>query len=142
MKKVEKNSTVTVHYTGRLEDGTVFDSSREDGRDPLTAQLGQGNLIAGFENGLIDMVSGDKKTVEIESVDAYGEYNDFMIQEVPKEQMPGEVEVGMPLEAQTQMGPIKFIVKEIKDETVVLDGNHPLAGKKLIFDLEVVDVKN
>jgi FKBP-type peptidyl-prolyl cis-trans isomerase 2 len=141
MKKVEKNSTVTVHYTGRLEDGTIFDSSMVEGREPLTAQLGQGQLISGFENGLIDMSTGDKKTVEIESVDAYGEYNDFMVQEVPKEQMPGEVEVGMPLEAQTQMGPIKFVVKEVKDETVVLDANHPLAGKKLIFDLEVVGVE-
>jgi FKBP-type peptidyl-prolyl cis-trans isomerase SlpA len=141
MKKVEKNSTVTVHYTGRLEDGTIFDSSMVEGREPLTAQLGQGQLINGFENGLIDMSTGDKKTVEIESVDAYGEYNDYMVQEVPKEQMPGEVEVGMPLEAQTQMGPIKFVVKEVKDETVVLDANHPLAGKKLIFDLEVVDVQ-
>lgn len=141
MKKVEKNSTVTVHYTGRLEDGTIFDSSMVEGREPLTAQLGQGQLINGFENGLIDMSTGDKKTVEIESVDAYGEYNDYMVQEVPKKQMPGEVEVGMPLEAQTQMGPIKFVVKEVKDETVVLDANHPLAGKKLIFDLEVVDVQ-
>jgi FKBP-type peptidyl-prolyl cis-trans isomerase SlpA len=141
MKKVEKNSTVTVHYTGRLEDGTIFDSSMVEGREPLTAQLGQGQLINGFENGLIDMSTGDKKTVEIESSDAYGEYNDYMVQEVPKEQMPGEVEVGMPLEAQTQMGPIKFVVKEVKDETVVLDANHPLAGKKLIFDLEVVDVQ-
>ena len=141
MKKVEKNSTVTVHYTGRLEDGSIFDSSMVEGRDPLTAQLGQGQLISGFENGLIDMFVGDKKTVEIESIDAYGEYINEMVQEVPKEQMPGEVEVGMPLEAQTQMGPIKFVVKEIKENSVVVDANHPLAGKKLIFDLEVLNVE-
>lgn len=141
MKKVETNSTVTVHYTGRLEDGTVFDSSTVDGRGPLVATLGEGQLIKGFENGLLDMLVGDKRTVEIESTDAYGEYSDHMIQEVEKSQMPGEVEVGTTLQAQTQMGPVNFVVKEVKDETVVLDANHPLAGQKLIFDLEVIDVQ-
>jgi FKBP-type peptidyl-prolyl cis-trans isomerase SlpA len=140
MKKVETNSTVTVHYTGRLEDGSVFDSSMVEGREPLVATLGQGQLISGFENGLHEMVVGDKKTVELTPDHAYGEYNDEMIQEVPKEQLPGDVEIGMPLEAQTQMGPIRFVVKEIKDDSVILDANHPLAGKKLIFDLEVVNI--
>ena len=140
MKKVETNSTVTVHYTGRLEDGNVFDSSMVEGREPLVATLGQGQLIPGFENGLHEMSIGDKKTVEISPENAYGEYNNEMIQEVPKEQLPGDVEVGMPLEAQTQMGPIRFVVKEVKDESVILDANHPLAGKKLIFDLEVVNI--
>jgi FKBP-type peptidyl-prolyl cis-trans isomerase 2 len=141
MKKVETNSTVTVNYTGRLEDGSVFDSSNVEGREPLKATLGQGQLIKGFENGLHEMSVGDKKTVEILPEDAYGEYNDFMIQEVPKEQMPGEVEIGMPLQAQTQMGPVNFVVKEVKEDVVILDANHPLAGKKLIFDLEVVDIE-
>lgn len=140
MKKVETNSTVTVNYTGRLEDGSIFDSSVVEGRDPLVATLGQGQLIPGFENGLHEMSIGDKKTVEISPENAYGEYNNEMVQEVPKEQLPGDVEVGMPLEAQTQMGPIRFVVKEIKDESVILDANHPLAGKKLIFDLEVVNI--
>jgi len=140
MKKVETNSTVTVHYTGRLEDGSVFDSSMVEGREPLVATLGQGQLISGFENGLHEMVVGDKKTVELTPDHAYGEYNDEMIQEGPKKQSPGDVEIGMPLEAQTQMGPIRFVVKEIKDESVILDANHPLAGKKLIFDLEVVNI--
>jgi FKBP-type peptidyl-prolyl cis-trans isomerase SlpA len=132
---------VTVNYTGRLEDGSVFDSSNVEGREPLKATLGQGQLIKGFENGLHEMSVGDKKTVEILPEDAYGEYNDFMIQEVPKEQMPGEVEIGMPLQAQTQMGPVNFVVKEVKEDVVILDANHPLAGKKLIFDLEVVDIE-
>jgi len=140
MKKVEANSTVTVHYTGRLEDGNVFDSSMVEGREPLVVTLGQGQLISGFENGLHEMVVGDKKTVELTPDHAYGEYNDEMIQEVPKEQLPNDVELGMPLEAQTQMGPIRFVVKEIKDDSVILDANHPLAGKKLIFDLEVVNI--
>ena len=138
MKKVLSDSTVTVNYTGRLEDGTIFDSSTVEGREPMTTKLGQGQLIKGFEEGLVDMSEGDKKTVEIESAEAYGEYLDYLIQEVEKSQMPGEVEVGMPLQAQTEMGVVQFVVKEVKDETVVLDANHPLAGKKLIFDLEVV----
>lgn len=140
MKKVLSDSTVTVNYTGRLEDGTIFDSSTVEGREPMTTKLGQGQLIKGFEEGLVDMSEGDKKTVEIESTEAYGEYLDYLIQEVEKSQMPGEVEVGMPLQAQTEMGVVQFVVKEVKDETVVLDANHPLAGKKLIFDLEVVSI--
>jgi FKBP-type peptidyl-prolyl cis-trans isomerase SlpA len=140
MKKVLSDSTVTVNYTGRLEDGTIFDSSTVEGREPMTTKLGQGQLIKGFEEGLVDMSEGDKKTDEIESTEAYGEYLDYLIQEVEKSQMPGEVEVGMPLQAQTEMGVVQFVVKEVKDETVVLDANHPLAGKKLIFDLEVVSI--
>ena len=140
MKKVLSDSTVTVNYTGRLEDGTIFDSSMVEGREPMTTKLGQGQLIKGFEEGLIDMSEGDKKTVEIESAEAYGEYLDYLIQEVEKSQMPGEVEVGMPLQAQTEMGVVQFVVKEVKDETIVLDANHPLAGKKLIFDLELVSI--
>ena len=140
MKKVLSDSTVTVNYTGRLEDGTIFDSSTVEGREPMTTKLGQGQLIKGFEEGLVDMSEGDKKTVEIESSEAYGEYLDYLIQEVEKSQMPGEVEVGMPLQAQTEMGVVQFVVKEVKDETVVLDANHPLAGKKLIFDLELVSI--
>jgi FKBP-type peptidyl-prolyl cis-trans isomerase 2 len=141
MKKIQNGDTVTVNYTGRLVDGTVFDSSLNEGREPLVVKLGEGNLIKGFENGLIDMVVGDKKTVEIEVEDAYGVYNDYMIQEVPKEQMPGDVEVGTPLQASTQMGVVNFIVKEVKEDVVILDANHPLAGEKLIFDLEVLEVQ-
>jgi peptidylprolyl isomerase len=141
MKKIQNGDTVTVNYTGRLVDGTVFDSSLNEGREPLVVKLGEGNLIKGFENGLIDMIVGDKKTVEIEVEDAYGVYNDYMIQEVPKEQMPGDVEVGTPLQASTQMGVVNFIVKEVKEDVVILDANHPLAGEKLIFDLEVLEVQ-
>jgi len=141
MVKITSNSTVTVNYTGKLEDGSIFDSSLNEGRDPLTATLGQGQLIKGFEDGLIDMEVGDKKTVEIESDMAYGQHNEAMIQEVPKEQVPEGVMVGNMLQANTQMGPINFRVMEVNEESVKLDGNHPLAGKKLIFDLEVLEVK-
>jgi len=97
-------------------------------------------LIKGFEDGLVDMEVGQTKTIEIPANEAYGEYLDYLIQEVPKSQMPGEVEVGTPLMADTQMGTVQFIVKEVNDETVILDANHPLAGKNLIFDLELVSI--
>jgi FKBP-type peptidyl-prolyl cis-trans isomerase 2 len=140
MVKITNNSTVTVNYTGKLEDGTVFDSSLNEGREPLTVTLGQGQLIKGFEDGLIDMEVGHKKTIEIESDMAYGQYNENMIQEVPKDKVPEGVVVGHMLQANTPMGPINFRVIEVGDENVKLDGNHPLAGKKLIFDLEVLEV--
>jgi FKBP-type peptidyl-prolyl cis-trans isomerase 2 len=139
MKKVQNGDTVTVNYTGMLEDGTIFDTSMVEGREPIVAKLGEGNLIPGFENGLINMEKGEKKKVTLPPSEAYGDYREDMIQEVPKEQMPGEVEVGISLQADTQYGPINFIVKEVKEETVILDANHPLAGKTLVFDLEVVD---
>lgn len=141
MKKIEKTSKVTVHYTGKLEDGSVFDTSLSEGRDPLVAKLGEGQLIPGFESGLLDMTVGDKRTVEIEPANAYGEYQDFMLQEVPLENLPSDVEVGAMLQAETQMGLINFVVKEIKESTAILDANHPLAGKKLIFDLEVLEIE-
>jgi FKBP-type peptidyl-prolyl cis-trans isomerase SlpA len=140
MKKVANDSTVTVNYTGRLEDGTVFDSSMVEGREPLKTQLGQGQLIKGFEAGLIDMSEGEKKTIEIESADAYGEYNPEMINEIPKTQVPEGVKEGEMLQGMGPMGPVNVKVVEVKEETVVLDANHPLAGKKLIFDLEVVSI--
>jgi FKBP-type peptidyl-prolyl cis-trans isomerase 2 len=141
MKKIKNGDTVKVHYTGRLEDGDVFDTSMVDGREPITVTLGENSLIVGFENGLIDMAVGEKKTIEIKCSEAYGEYNDGMIQEVPKSQMPGEVEIGMSLQSQTEMGVIQFLVKEIKEESVILDANHKLAGKDLIFDLEVLEIQ-
>ena len=141
MKKIKNGDTVKVHYTGRLEDGDVFDTSMVDGREPITVTLGENSLIVGFENGLIDMAVGEKKTIEIKCSEAYGEYNDGMIQEVPKSQMPGEVEVGMSLQSQTEMGVIQFLVKANKEDSVILDANHKLAGKDLIFDLEVLEIQ-
>jgi FKBP-type peptidyl-prolyl cis-trans isomerase SlpA len=140
MKKVLNDSTVIVHYTGKLEDGTIFDTSLAEGREPLTTTLGQGQLIKGFESGLVDMLEGDKKTIEIESVDAYGDHVVDMIIEVAKDKVPEEVFVGQVLQTNGPMGPSFVKVMEIKDEVVVIDANHPLAGKKLIFDLEVVGI--
>ena len=141
MEKIKNGDTVSVNYTGRLEDGTVFDSSLSEGRSPLEVVLGQGMLIKGFENGLIDMVKGEKKTIEIEHTEAYGDVINEMIVEIPKTNVPPNVEVGHMLQGNSPQGPINVKVVEIKEDTVILDGNHPLAGKKLFFDLEVMDVK-
>lgn len=141
MKKVDVNSTVTVNYTGKLEDGSVFDSSLNEGRDPLKATLGQGNLIPGFEKGLIDMQEGDKKTISIPFNEAYGERRDELIAEVPKDRVPEEVEVGQMLQTMTQQGPMNVLVKEVNENTVILDANHPLAGKNLTFELELISVE-
>lgn len=141
MEKITQNSTVTVNYTGKLEDGTIFDTSLVEGREPLKAKLGEGQLIPGFESGLIDMIVGENKTIEINPTEAYGEYNNELIVEVPKNNVPENVEVDMMLQTFGPMGPSIVKVLEIKDEVVVLDANHPLAGKKLIFDLEVVGVE-
>lgn len=140
MSKVQIDSTVTVHYTGRLEDGSVFDSSLTDGREPIKATLGQGQLIPGFESGLIDMAIGDKKTIEIEHTDAYGEVNPDMVAEVPKDKVPEGVEVGTMLQTFGPAGPMPVKVIGVNEDTVTIDANHPLAGKKLIFELEVVGV--
>jgi len=102
--------------------------------------LGQNQLIKGFENGLIDMLEGDKKTVEIEPMDAYGDHNPEMIIEIPSTNVPPDVQVGQMLQGNSPQGPVNVKVLEIKEDVVVLDGNHPLAGKKLIFDLEVVGI--
>lgn len=141
MSKVNANSTVTVHYTGRLDDGSVFDSSLNEGREPLKATLGQGQLIPGFESGLIDMTIGDKKTIEIPHTEAYGDVVEDLFITVPKTQVPEGVQVGALLQTMGPNGPSVVKVTEVQDEVVVIDANHPLAGKKLIFDLEVVEVE-
>ena len=140
MKKVDVNSTVTVNYTGKLEDGSVFDSSLNEGREPLKATLGQGSLIPGFEKGLLEMSEGETKTIAIPYTEAYGDLRDELIAEVPKDRVPEGVEVGQVLQTMGPMGPSFVKVMEVKDEVVVIDANHPLAGKKLIFDLEVVGI--
>ena len=140
MTKIKNGDNVSVHYTGKLEDGSVFDTSLSEGREPLTVTLGQGQLIPGFENGLIDMTVGEMKTIEIEPENAYGDIKPQMVSEVPLSQVPEGVKAGDMLQGQNQFGPVSVVVTEIKESTVVLDMNHPLAGKKLIFDLEVVSV--
>ncbi|NNC69270.1 MAG: peptidylprolyl isomerase [Flavobacteriaceae bacterium] len=142
MSKVKNNDTVKVHYTGKLNDGNVFDSSVERG-EPIEFTLGKGQLIPGFEKGLIDMKVKEKKTIRIPKEEAYGETRSELIQEVPKSQLPEDLEpkVGMGLTSKTQDGQdINLIVRDVKSDSVVVDGNHPLAGQELVFDLEVVEI--
>lgn len=141
MEKINENSTVTVHYTGKFEDGQIFDTSHTDGREPLKAQLGQGQLIKGFENGLIGLSVGDVKTVEVPFTEGYGNVIPELIQEVSKEQMPEGVDVGSFLQTNGPTGPMVVKVTEVKEDVVVIDANHPLAGKNLIFELEVLEVE-
>ena len=142
MKQVKNGDTVKVHYTGKFEDGTVFDSSLSEGREPLKATLGQGQLIKGFENGLIDMIVGDKKTIHLEPSEAYGEPNPEAIIDVPKNQLPEELIEGQMLQGSGPQGMFLVKVLEIGEETAKLDHNHPMAGKKLIFDLELLDIED
>lgn len=138
---VKNDSTVTVNYTGKLTSGEVFDSSLNEGRAPLTAKLGEGKLISGFENALIGMSVGDKKTIEIQPSEAYGDVSEDMIHEIPKDNVPEGVKVNDSLQANGPNGAVANVtVIEVKENTVVLDANHPLAGKPLVFDLEVVDI--
>lgn len=140
MKKVETTSKVKVHYTGRLEDGTIFDTSIAEGREPLEIELGLGQLIKGFEDGLIGMSEGEKKTIEISVEDGYGQPKPEFINEVPKTNVPEGIQVGESLQGSGPQGPVNVQVVAVNDDTVTLDANHPLAGKNLIFDLEVIEL--
>lgn len=141
MTQVKSGDAVKVHYTGRLHDGTTFDSS--NGREPLQFKVGEGMVIKGFDNALIGMAVGDTKTVEIPVAEAYGAPNPDMIMEFPKEQFPTDMEpaVGAQLFLSDNMGNnIPAVIVEVKEESVVIDANHMLAGKDLIFDLELVEI--
>jgi len=140
MGQILTNSTVKVHYTGKLEDGEVFDTSLADGREPLEVKLGEGRLIRGFEAGLIGLSVGDKKTVEIEAKDAYGEINDALIVDIPIDRVPSGTSAGDYLQSMTENGPINVRVIKVENDLVTMDANHPLAGQKLIFEIEVLDI--
>jgi FKBP-type peptidyl-prolyl cis-trans isomerase 2 len=141
--KVEKGKKVKVEYEGKLEDGTVFDSSEKHGGEPLEFEIGAKQIIPGFEDGIIGMEKGEEKEIKIEPKDAYGEYNKDLIKKVPKDQLPKEPEpqkgmtlvVGLPNGAQL---PAKIV--EVTDTDVSIDVNHPLAGKTLIFKIKVVEI--
>ena len=135
---IEKGSKVKVHYTGKLNDNEVFDSSKD--KEPLEFTVGEGQLIPGFENGVMGLNAGDKTTIELEPDQAYGPVREELVNEVPKENLPEGVKVGSTLQAQTEQGPVMVRVVELNETIGKVDANHPLAGKKLIFDLEVVEV--
>lgn len=141
MSKAKSGDTVRVHYTGKLQDGTQFDSSA--GRDPLEFSVGAGQVLPAFSSAVEGMAVGDSKSITIEAADAYGRRYEQLIQDVPREQLPEDMQpaVGMQLQAQGQDGqPVHLVVTAVADETITVDGNHPLAGKTLNFDIELVDI--
>lgn len=142
MSQVKANDTVKVHYTGKLEDGQVFDSSLE--REPIEFTLGKGQLIPGFEKGVLNMEPNEKKTITIPCEEAYGEVNEDLFHEIKKEQLPAEVnpEVGMGLVSKNPDGTEHQLrVAEVKEDSIIVDANHPLAGKKLTFELNLIEIK-
>ncbi len=141
MSEAKSGDTVKIHYTGKLDDGTEFDSSA--GQDPLEFQLGSGQVIPGFDKAVEGMTVGDKQNVRIEAPDAYGDRHDQLIQAVPRTALPEDLnpEVGMPLQSRTPDGQVmNFVITEVTDESITVDGNHPLAGFALNFDIELVSI--
>ena len=140
MSKVESGKTVKLNYTGKFENGDVFDTSLVEGREPLKTMLGQGNLIPGFEKGLLGMTVGESKTISVDPVEGYGEYLDGLVTTVEKKQVPDTVKVGDMLQSQSERGVMNVTVTEVNEDSVTLDANHPLAGKKLVFEVEVLEI--
>ncbi|RYE24942.1 MAG: peptidylprolyl isomerase [Sphingobacteriales bacterium] len=141
MQQVKSGDTVNVHYHGKLTDGSTFDSS--EGREPLQFTVGQGQVIKGFDEALVDMKVGDKKTVNIPVAEAYGERKDDMLMEYPKSDFPPDMkpEAGMQLQMSDNQGNVfPVMIAEVLEDAVVLDANHPLAGQDLVFDIELVSI--
>jgi FKBP-type peptidyl-prolyl cis-trans isomerase 2 len=141
MTEAKQGDTVRVHYTGRLQDGTVFDSSQD--REPLEFTIGENKVIPGFEQAVIGMDTGESKTAELEADQAYGQHSEQMVLEIDRDQVPEDVdlEIGGRLQLRRQDGGTAIVtVTNITDSNVTLDGNHPLAGKDLTFDIELVEI--
>lgn len=141
MTQAKLNDKVSVHYTGTLDDGTVFDSSVE--RDPLEFTLGEGQVIPGFEDAVVGMETGQSKTVRIPADEAYGLRRDEMLIEVERGQFPPHIEpeVGQQLQVRQANGqPMVVSVAEVSEDNVTLDANHPLAGQALTFEIELLTV--
>ncbi|WP_026808918.1 FKBP-type peptidyl-prolyl cis-trans isomerase [Arenibacter latericius] len=141
MTRVKADDTVKVHYTGKLKNGQVFDSSLE--RGPLEITLGKGMLIPGFEKGLLNMEVKEKKTISVPKEEAYGDIINELFHEVELNQLPPDIkpEIGMGLTAKNEDGTEHHLrITDVKEHSVVLDANHILAGQDLTFDLEVVEI--
>ena len=141
MAQAKKGDTVTVHYTGTLEDGTMFDTSAE--REPLKFTVGGGEVIAGFDLAVLAMAPGEKKVTVIPAEEAYGEHSKDLVTEVDRARFPAdmELELGQQLQVGLQDGNQAVVmVVDLSDASVTLDANHPLAGQQLTFELELVDI--
>ena len=141
MAQVKPGDNVSIHYTGTLQDGTTFDSS--EGREPLAFEVGSGQIIPGLDRALPGMEVGEKKQVEVAAENAYGDVNPEMRQAVPREGIPADIplDIGTQLQMQTPDGQaLPVTVVAVDEEKVTLDANHPLAGKDLTFDIELVAI--
>jgi peptidylprolyl isomerase len=141
MSQVKSGDTVQVHYTGKLDDGTQFDSSVE--REPLQFAVGEGQVIAGFDKAVEGMAVGEKKSVRISAEEAYGQRHEQLVQDVPKSALPDDLEpvVGMQLQAPEPGGQVmRLVVVAVAEDSITVDGNHPLAGEALNFDVELVEI--
>ncbi len=141
MAQAKNGDTVRIHYTGKLNDGTEFNSSA--GHDPMEFTLGEGSVIPGFEEAVVGMNAGDKKTIEIASDDAYGPRHEEGVQEIERSTIPDEIElkVGAQLQATAPDGnAMMLVVTALNDTHVTMDANHPLAGHDLTFNLELVEI--
>jgi|ERR687892_1834042 FKBP-type peptidyl-prolyl cis-trans isomerase 2 len=140
MAQAQNGTKVKVHYTGKLDDGSVFDSS--EGREPLEFTVGEGQVIPGFEEGVVGMEPGDTKTLNIPSDEAYGPHRPEGVFEVERAEIPPSIPLqeGMRLQANQGGRTIELTVVEFDQSKVTLDGNHPLAGQDLTFDIQLVEV--
>jgi len=141
MATAKSGDTVRIHYTGTLDDGTQFDSS--SGRDPLEFALGGGQVIPGFDSAVDGMTVGENKKVTIAPDDAYGQRHDKLVQQVPRDILPDDMNpaVGMHLQSQSPDGQtMNLTITEVLDETITVDANHPLAGQALTFAIELVEI--
>jgi len=142
MRKAQKGDKVKVHYTGRFEDGEVFDSSRERGQ-PLEFTLGQGRLIKGFENAVLGMEAGEKGTVRVPPEEAYGPRNEALVRKIERAKFPPKIEAREGIFVnirQPDGGMLETVITRVTDEEVTLDANHPLAGKTLSFEIELLEI--
>ena len=135
---VKEGDTISVHYSGKLENGEVFDSSEES--DPLKFTVGAGQLIPGFDNAVVGMLKGEKKTVTVIPEEGYGVQVAENMIDMPRENVPEgmELQIGMTVQLTDESGnPIPAIIAELADDSIKLDLNHPLAGKTLVFEIEI-----
>jgi peptidylprolyl isomerase len=141
LSTINKGDKVKVHYTGSLEDGTIFDSSKD--REPLEFEFGSGQLIPGFENAVSDLTPGDSTKVTIPHAEGYGDVREEMIIEIERDKVPTDIspEVGMQLQVQQPNGqPMPVVIRQVTESHITLDANHPLAGKALTFEIELISV--